>query len=155
MVYNIVITKLSYALLWVLIVSLLSYILLSLVSWCVVSVVSLLSYIMSWPLLYSLVACTHGTHNPLPLKLDKEVVEGILLSLSTWLAPIPLCSLSKIWTVYVYADFIYDCINYFACQRKQIYLIRILFRFSVLLMLLYWQPDISSMQSPQQQTPYL
>jgi hypothetical protein len=39
--------------------------------------------------------------------------------------------------MYVYADFIYDCISYFACQRKQIYLIRINFRFSVLLMLLY------------------
>jgi hypothetical protein len=38
-------------------------------------------------------------------------------------------------------------ISYFACQRKRIYLIRILFRFPVLLMLLYWQPDISSMQS--------
>jgi hypothetical protein len=32
--------------------------------------------------------------------------------------------------VYVYADFIYDCINYFSCLRKQIYLIRIKFRFS-------------------------
>jgi hypothetical protein len=62
---------------WVLIVSLLSYILLLLVSWCVVSVVSLLSYIMPWPLLYPLVACTHGTHNPSLLKLDKEAVEGI------------------------------------------------------------------------------
>jgi hypothetical protein len=41
--------------------------------------------------------------------------------------------------VYVYADFIYDYISYFACQRKRIYLIRIMFRFSVLLMLLYWQ----------------
>jgi hypothetical protein len=70
-VYKVVITKLSYALLWVLIVSLLSYILLLLVSWCVVSVVSLLSYIMSWPLLYPHVACTYGTHNPSLLKLDK------------------------------------------------------------------------------------
>jgi hypothetical protein len=41
--------------------------------------------------------------------------------------------------MYVYADFIYDCISYFAYQRKQIYLIRIKFRFSILLMLLYWQ----------------
>jgi hypothetical protein len=68
-----VITRLSYALLWVLIVSLLSYILLLLVSWCVVSVVSLLSYIMSWPFLYPLVACTHGTHNLSLLKLDKAI----------------------------------------------------------------------------------
>jgi hypothetical protein len=50
--------------------------------------------------------------------------------------------------MYVYADFIDDYIRYFACQRKWISLIRIFFRFSVLLMLLYWQLDISSMQSP-------
>jgi hypothetical protein len=30
--------------------------------------------------------------------------------------------------VYVYADFIYDYISYFACQRKRIYLIRIKYR---------------------------
>ena len=35
----------------------------------------------------------------------------------------------------------------FASQRIRIYLIRILFRFLVLLMLLYWQPYLSSMQS--------
>jgi hypothetical protein len=87
-VYNVVITRLSYALLWVLIVLLLSYILLLLVSWCVVSVISLLSYIMSW-LLYPLVACTHGTHNPSLLKLDKEVVEGIYSRL--WYVSILLC----------------------------------------------------------------
>jgi hypothetical protein len=45
-------------------------------TYCVVSVV-LLSYIMSCPLLYPLVACTHGIHNPSLLKLDKEAVEGI------------------------------------------------------------------------------
>jgi hypothetical protein len=76
-VYKVVITRLSYALLWVLIVSLLSYILLLLVSWCVVSVVSLLSDIMSWPLLYPPAACTYGTHNASLLKLDKEAVGGI------------------------------------------------------------------------------
>jgi hypothetical protein len=88
-VYNVVITRLSYALSWVLIVSLLSYILLLLVSWCVVIVVSLLSYIMSWPLLYPLVACTHGTHNPSLLKLDKEAVEKIYSLL--WYISILLC----------------------------------------------------------------
>jgi hypothetical protein len=77
------------ALLWVLIVSLLSYKLLLLVSWCVVMVVSLVSYILSWPLLYPLVACTHGTHNPSLLKLDKEAVEGIYSLL--WYISILLC----------------------------------------------------------------
>jgi hypothetical protein len=47
------------------------------VSGCVMSVVSLLSYIMSWPLLCPHFACTYGTHNLSLLMLDKEPVEGI------------------------------------------------------------------------------
>jgi hypothetical protein len=101
-VYNAVITRLTYAFFWMLIVSLLSYILLFLVSWCVLSVVSLLSYIMSWPLLYPLLTCTHGTHNPLLLKLDKEAIEGICSLV--WYISILLCPCQNGYHLYLYAN---------------------------------------------------
>jgi hypothetical protein len=56
-----------------------------------VSVISLLSYIMSRPLLYPLVACTHGTHNPSLLKLDKEAVEGIYMLIKYNINCVCLC----------------------------------------------------------------
>jgi hypothetical protein len=61
-----------------------------------VSTVSLLSYIMSWPLLYPPVACTYGRHNLSLLKLDKEPVEGIYFLL--WYISILLCPCQMVST---------------------------------------------------------
>jgi hypothetical protein len=56
--------------------------------------------------------------------------------------------------MYVYADFIYDCISYFACQRKRIYLIRIKFRFfSLAYVALLTNLTYHLCSLPQQQTP--